>query len=549
MENLRLERRPEARAFSVEALLQLVRDGKIRVPEFQRPLRWQANDVIDLLDSVYRGFPVGDLLLFKRAAGAAIVHVGPVDVHAPAVPDAYFVVDGQQRIAALAGAMLHPEPRPWGDIYAVWFDLQEERFVLARAPEPPAQCIPLNVAGDSFALLTWLNGWPFRGQRPDLVQRAIGLGKALREYQIPAYIVEGASEDALRLIFKRVNTSGVPMEENEVFTALFSGNEPHPIESACARLQTATGFGEIDPDWFLQCFKAVDGLNVSRELTEGQLLELDGSAVERTENALLRAVRFLVDGAGIVHLELFPHLLPLAVLSRFFHLHSRPSQRVRTLLSRWVWRGALAYIHLNSSGSAIQRVSRLIDEDEFASVERLLSTLPETAYTIAERYSPKQTLIPAGPMASTRWGAYERGLGLLCVLALLHLGPRDPETGETLARDEIRALLEQDTVGGIFIDVEGQADSTVVRRVLVSSYGKIKELPTASLAVLESHGLDQETADALGRGDIATFTARRASILDRWFQRFFTERIGADDGDRPPIAELMRRVDKALTPA
>jgi hypothetical protein len=88
MEKLRLERRPEARAFSVEALLQHVRDGKIRIPDFQRPLRWRANDVLDLLDSIYRGFPVGDLLLFKRAAEAGVVHVGPVHVHAPAVPDA-----------------------------------------------------------------------------------------------------------------------------------------------------------------------------------------------------------------------------------------------------------------------------------------------------------------------------------------------------------------------------------------------------------------------------------------------------------------------------
>src|SRR5262249_38696345 len=128
MGNVRLERRPEARAFSVETLLQHVRDGKIRVPDFQRPLRWRANHLLDLFDSVYRGFPVGDLLLFKRPADAATIHFGPVGVHAPDVPDAYFVVDGQQRITALAGAMLHPEPQPSSDIYAVWFDLEEERF-------------------------------------------------------------------------------------------------------------------------------------------------------------------------------------------------------------------------------------------------------------------------------------------------------------------------------------------------------------------------------------------------------------------------------------
>lgn len=546
MEKLRLERRPEARAFGVETLLQHVRDGKVRVPDFQRPLRWRGAHVLDLFDSVYRGFPVGDLLFFKRSAEAAAIHVGAVVVHAPAVAEAYFVVDGQQRITALAGAMLHPEPRPQGDIFAVWFDLEEEHFVRVRSAEPPPQWIPLNVVGDSFALLNWLHEWPFRSQRPDLVQRAIGLGKALREYQIPAYIVEGASDDVLRLIFKRVNTSGVAMEESEVFTALFHGGEAHPIESACARLQTSTGFGALSADWFLGCLEAVEGLHVARELTEGQVAKLDPRAVERTESALLRVIRFLLDDAEIVHLQLLPYFFPhdpLVVLSRFFHLHPRPSQRARTLLSRWLWRGALGGGQFGH-GNDIQRVSRLLVDDEFASVERLLASIPDSAYTIAQRASLAQDWIRLGPSPSTPWRHTD---AQFCALALAHLGSRDPETGKVLGSDEVRALLENESVDDIFLDVEGLTESTAVRRVLVSSRLKIKKLSSASLEILESHGLDQEAADALGRGDIATFVERRTPILDRWFRRFFAERIGADDGDRPPVAELIRRVDRALT--
>jgi Protein of unknown function DUF262 len=558
MGNARLERRPEARAFSVEALLQHVRDGKIRVPDFQRPLRWRANHVLDLLDSVYRGFPVGDLLLSKQAADAAAIHLGPVHVHAEAMPDAYFVVDGQQRITALAGAMLHPEPRPRGDIYAVWFDLEEERFARGTYREPPAHWIPLNVVGDSFALLTWLNAWPFRSQRPDLVQRAIGLGKALREYQIPAYIVEGASDEVLRLIFKRVNTSVVAMQETEVFAALFGGGEPHPIESACARLQTATGFGDISPDLFLGCLKVIEGLQVANELTEGQVAKLDPLAVERTENALLRALRFLQDDAGIPHFKLLPYPLPLVVLARFFHLHARPAQRTRALLSRWMWRGALNLSDENqhSDIGSMQLASRRLDGDEFASAERLLESVParrsfvplaSATWSTAEHAA----LRVAGGHAVAPESQYDR----LCALALVHLGPRDPDTGAVLGSDEIRALLELNPVGYVFLDVGDVFDverlvaSTVAGRVLVSSYDKIEKLPSAPLSVLESHGIDQQAADALGRRDLATFTQRREAILDRWFKRFFADRIGEGDNDRPPVAELIRRVDKALTAA
>ena len=540
MEQLRLERRPEARAFSVETLLQYVRDGKIRIPSFQRPLRWRATHVIDLFDSVYRGFPVGDLLLYKRPAEAALLHFGPVDVNAPAAHDAYFVVDGQQRINALASAMLHPEPRPRGNIYAVWFDLETDKFVCAQSVEPPAHWIPVNTVGDSFALLTWLNEWPFRNQRPDLVQRAIALGKALREYPIPAYIVEGASDGVLRLIFKRVNTSGVRMLESEVFEALYGAGGHRPIASACARVQNETGFGEIASETFLRCLKVIEGLDLRATITEREedATGAPPEAVQRTEEAVRRVIQLLSEDAGIYHRALLPYILPLFVLARFFHLHPRPDNRTRILLARWVWRGALSGAHTDSSDASVQRLSSLIDHDQAASADRLLRG-------VSDRFE--------FPAASTAWygGSAKTQLS---AIALIHLHPRDPETGEAIDIDSIRAILDEGkkSIGDVFLDVKGEkrkGHSTVARRVLVPSRVKLRKLPEAPTEVLESHGLDRAAAEALGRGDLSTFTQRRAPILDRWFQRFFNGRIVRDDADRPSIAELVRRADRPFSTA
>jgi len=530
MENLRLERRPEARAFSVETLLQQVRDGKIRIPDFQRPLRWRSTHVLDLFDSVYRGFPVGDLLLFKRPADAALLRIGPVSVTAPAVSDAYFVVDGQQRITALAGAMLHPEPRPRGDIYALWFDLEEERFIGAQSVEPPPHWIPVNAVGDSFTLLNWLNDWPYRAQRPDLVQRAIALGKALREYPIPAYIVEGASDAVLRLIFKRVNTSGVRMRESEVFEALFGAGGPRFLESACARLQTQSGFGLILDDTFLDCLKAIEGLDLRRPLAEPEsdATTLPLEAIGRAEKALLRTIQFLSDDAGILHFKLLPHVFLLLVLSRFFHFHPRPNVRTQALLVRWVWRGALSGVHTNIYIAALSSLVGLVDEDEFASAERLLETVPASVDF---------------PTASIPWD-WGNVRARMCAVALIHLDPRDLDTGEVLSVDAVRALLDRRKIGDIFVDVQGKGESNVARRALLPGRDALRKLPFASLAVLESHGLDQAAADTLGRGDLVLFVERRTRALDPWFNRFFAERCALDESDRPPVAELMRRVEK-----
>ncbi|NRD58008.1 DUF262 domain-containing protein [Corallococcus sp. AB030] len=534
MEKTRLERRPEARAFMVDTLLQHVQDGRIRVPDFQRPLKWRATHVLDLFDSVYRGFPVGDLLLFKGPAEPASLHFGPLRIDAPRMTDAYFVVDGQQRLTALAAAMLHPDRHPRGDIHSVWFDLEAEQFVHLRAAEPPPHWIPVNVVADSFKLLTWLNEWPFRSTRPDLVQGAIALGKALREYQVPSYIVESTSQEVMRLIFTRVNTSGVPMRESEVFEALFGGQKPRPIESACNRLQAETGFGKITTDLFIHCLKAVEGIDLRQNFIRrgGAVDSVHPEAVERTETALRHAIGFLADDVGIPHRRLLPYPLSLIVLTRFFHLHPRPHPRTRTLLSRWVWRGALSKVHAEAALENIQKLQSDIDESEFDSVDRLLERLP-LVFNLGFALS------------STPWsvGSVEMRL---CALALLHLGPRDPESGERFRLDEIRTWLDERDLEQVFIPIYPGAQY-VVERYLLPNEEKFHAFKSASVEVLRSHALDEHAVKSLDLESPHTLIDRRNDILDEWLNQFFSERIASDDGDRPPIAELLRRVDAQVT--
>ena len=55
----------------VEYLLQLARSGQIAIPEMQRPFVWTSTKVRDLLDSLYRGFPVGYLITWQSSGAAA----------------------------------------------------------------------------------------------------------------------------------------------------------------------------------------------------------------------------------------------------------------------------------------------------------------------------------------------------------------------------------------------------------------------------------------------------------------------------------------------
>jgi len=85
----------------IETLLHWIKSREIAIPEIQRPFVWQATDVRNFLDSLYQGYPVGYIILWRNptirtkeggfSAGKRIL------------------IDGQQRVISLMAALLGEE--------------------------------------------------------------------------------------------------------------------------------------------------------------------------------------------------------------------------------------------------------------------------------------------------------------------------------------------------------------------------------------------------------------------------------------------------------
>lgn len=46
---------------SLAALMMKMREGQIRVPRFQRDFVWERNKIQELLDSIYKEYPIGTI--------------------------------------------------------------------------------------------------------------------------------------------------------------------------------------------------------------------------------------------------------------------------------------------------------------------------------------------------------------------------------------------------------------------------------------------------------------------------------------------------------
>lgn len=82
---------------AVTQLLADVRGNRIAIPELQRPFVWDSVKVRDLMDSLYKGYPVGYLITWQSVG--AHLKGGDVAHHQQ------ILIDGQQRITALRAAV------------------------------------------------------------------------------------------------------------------------------------------------------------------------------------------------------------------------------------------------------------------------------------------------------------------------------------------------------------------------------------------------------------------------------------------------------------
>lgn len=87
--------------YTVETLLSNIKSGSIAIPEMQRPFVWDSSKVRDLVDSLYKGFPVGYIIVWQnpdvklkdgtKSSGKKVL------------------IDGLQRITAMAAAIVGQE--------------------------------------------------------------------------------------------------------------------------------------------------------------------------------------------------------------------------------------------------------------------------------------------------------------------------------------------------------------------------------------------------------------------------------------------------------
>jgi hypothetical protein len=534
----RLHVKPEADTRTVEELVARTQRGSVRIPVFQRGLRWDADDVVALFDSIYRGYPIGSLLLRKGAADEECIRLGPLSIDAPRTGDALWVVDGQQRLTALAAGLLHPNPAvpiDAKDVYGVYFDVANKAFVSRpRDGVVPATWIPVSEMLDASKLIEWVYQWSYH-RDPDLRSAVFDAGTRIRQYPIPLYIVSTSDDESdervIREIFRRVNNQGHRLTWDEVHDALFGKNGDHPSTlNDLANELERLGMGRPEKQQLLTCLIASKGLDPTRNFSQHYRRdqEILREAVADGLPALRRVFDFLRVNAEIPHLRLLPRSLPLVILTRFFALHEKPGRRTLELLTRWTWRAILSLSSFDER-TLLRHGVAAVERDEELSVQQLLKLVPSapvTTFDLPPRFDARA--------AESR-------------IALLGMNSMQPLTSDGSHIDVASEIQLRDVATFRRIwPRDDKAAQSPENRVLLPGQGSARNELLAQIRTggtdsefLASHGISPVAAARLIVGEMDEFLQERRTTIEIAVQKLGNRLAGWGLPDRPTLGYIL----------
>lgn len=89
---------------NVNELVGMIERGELRLPEMQRRYVWRASRVRDLLDSLYRGYPSGSILVWETDQEQPTRDLA-VDQQDSPFAGHKLLLDGQQRLTSLSAVL------------------------------------------------------------------------------------------------------------------------------------------------------------------------------------------------------------------------------------------------------------------------------------------------------------------------------------------------------------------------------------------------------------------------------------------------------------
>jgi hypothetical protein len=418
-----LPKDPQPSVDRIDELAQRIHAGDILLPKFQREFIWDRKQVLLLLDSVARGYPIGSILLWQsRQELRSENRIADLEIKLPK-PDypVNYLLDGQQRLSTICGAMFW-SGKDAGSPWNIAYDLREQRFLhLETVADPGLHQIRLNKLSDPVSYFKHVSAIDTMttADKEELKKRAEALFKRFKDYKIATVTLGDMSITDVAPIFERINSQGTPLTIVDLTRAATWSPQFDLVDSIEGILGDLAekDFQTIDRKVILRNLSAAVGGGFSSESIDNLRkynAEQLKAAVEETREAYKRAVDFLATQVGVPESSILPYANQLTVLAEIFRLIKGPTGTQYRAISRWFWRTSV-------SGYFSGWNTGMMAEDLKASQEFAANKAPEIAFAYQK---------PGPSIWMQRGFRANNAHSKLFAIILCHHGPRDLLTGQ-----------------------------------------------------------------------------------------------------------------------
>jgi hypothetical protein len=348
--------------------LKEINSGIIQIPEFQRDFIWDLENVMNLLKSIKKNYPIGSFLFWKPETQFKVAkQVGPYFIKDEFIEsfekiNCKYVLDGYQRMSSLFGALTNPkniqnfklDKSLYNSTFNIYYNLKEEEFENYKGKDSNLESymVPVYILLDFEGFLTISQKIQnnFNQELSNIyTSRLKKIVTTFERYQMPVIEIAGGSLDEAIDIFTLLNKEGKPITPDWILSAKtyssnfrlgdkidevleklegFNFTDKRPKEIAVRELifrSIQSSFGDLYLD-----NKKTDILILSKKLNFKE-------QVEKTIESIELVVKFLFEELLIVDNKLLPANMQFIFLVEFFNYNPFPTESQIEDIKRWFW--------------------------------------------------------------------------------------------------------------------------------------------------------------------------------------------------------------------
>lgn len=406
----------------IKELVNKVQRGELKLPEMQRRYVWPATRVRDLLDSLYRGYPSGTILVWETDEDIKDRDLAVKATKNPSNSQKQLLLDGQQRITSLSAILSgepiqvrnkkrpieilfnleHPEGPPTevtevdendvpkdlednGDEESSEIDIQEElrkrTFVVSSTmlKNNPLWVSVSDIFKKTDSQLLKPIGINSDDERWEKYSSRIQKLRKIADYEYVMQVLDkNLSYEEVTEIFVRVNSLGIKLRGSDLALAQITSR----WKGFMAQLEDfAAEFDEDDGEYLLDSGLLIKALvsfatHQSKFKTVGKLsLKKIEESWEQAKEGIRYAVNFIKSNAGFDKLKFLSSPFILIPISVYYILQEQKiSEKEEKQLLKWIFYSHMrGHYSLGSSESILDAdLSILFNKGKLGDLNNLL---------------------------------------------------------------------------------------------------------------------------------------------------------------------------------